>query len=267
MNATALWQNNLPATPSLTATGAQLTAHVLPHNKGAYATLMTTTYDVYGFTLLIYGSGVTATQTDQLLDVAIGPNQEHVIIPTWPCGWKSSTLQSGVYAQYFKIKIPAGTLVSARIQALITLDTVQVLMIANAGASDDPGEFFSGCDAYGINAAASQGTSHTPGNSGAESTTADIGSTTSKIYGAIAFAVQGTLANTSMTNMAYHWELVIGGVVRAEWLHATFQNELVYGPWPGTAIDCHIPVGTQLRIQAEASGTAIAQDVAFFGFY
>ncbi len=259
----AIVQSNLPATPSTTAFGTTLTANVLPHNKGTYATLLTATYDIYGFYLVLGNSGAAGTLTDMMLDVAKGPNQENVIIPEYTCGWRAAR----GFCQYYPIFIEAGALISARIQALITLDTLDLIMFANAGASGIPEQLFSGCDAYGTNSALSRGTSHTPGNSGAESTAADIGSTTTKDYGAIMFSQNGTLANTTMNASAYHWELLFGGQVRAEWYTQTETTETYNGPFPTGPRYLSIPTGTQLRVQAECAATAQAQDMAYYCFF
>jgi hypothetical protein len=261
----AIWQTNLPATPA-TTWGTQLTAHATPHDKGAYATLMTATYDVYGFWLGIAATSSSGAQTDMLLDVALGASQENVIIPEFLCGWRGS-VAAGPPMHYFPIFIPRGTLVSGRIQALITIDTAQVLMFANGGASALPGPLFSGCDAYGTSTAASQGTSHTPGNSGAESTAADIGTTAAKHYGAVMLGVGGTLADVTSGDLSYHWELQIGAVTVAEWVTRTTSAEVTLGPFPLCPFHVSIPAGTQLQVRAECSSTAEAQDVAFYCFY
>lgn len=261
----AIWQSNLSATPSNTP-GTPLTAHATPHSKGAYTTLMTTTYDVYGFTLFYAGSQTSGTQTDMMLDVALGASQQNVIVSEQLCGWRTS-LTNNLSEQYFPIFIPRGTLVSARIQALITVDVIRVWMHANGGASVTPSPLFSGCDPYGTSAAASQGTSHTPGDNGGESTAADIGATLTKNYGAIALGIGGTLTNVATTALTYHWELVVGGTVVCEWVSATNSAEYVCGPYPSDPFYCSLPAGTQLQIRGESSGTALAQDVAFYCFY
>jgi hypothetical protein len=261
----AIWQSNLAASPS-TAWGTRLTAHANPHEKGTYATLMTTTYDVYGFWLAAGGTNAAGTQTDMLLDIAIGGSQETVIVPEFLCGWRN-TPNAAISPIYFPIFIPKGTLVSGRIQALITADTCDVLMFANGGASAMPGPLFSGCDAYGTSTAASQGTSHTPGNSGAESVAANIGSTTSKHYGAVMLGIGGTLADTNAGTAQYHWELQIGGGTICEWWSNMNGGEFTLGPIPPAPFQVSIPSGTQLQVRAECSGTAEAQDVAFYCFY
>ena len=262
----AVWQSNLPAIPSITQWGTRLTAHATPHNKGAYATLMTTTYDVYGFLIGVAGSASSGVQTDMMLDIALGASQERIIIPEFLCGWRAAPTL-GAQFHYFPIFIPRGTVVSGRIQALITVDTLDVLMIANGGASAFPGPLFSGCDAYGTVIAASQGTSHTPGNSGSESTAANIGSATSKHYGAVMFSQNGTLAILTMNSLAYHWELVMGGVAVCEWVTMTTTTETVYAPTPAAPFFVSIPSGTQLQVRGECSGTGQEQDVALYCFY
>jgi hypothetical protein len=227
---------------------------------------MTTTYDVYGFWIATNGTNAATTQTDMMLDIAIGPNQENIIVPEFLCGWRQA-VNAANSPIFFPIFIPKGTLVSGRIQALITVDTADVLMFANGGASAIPGPLFSGCDAYGTSILASQGTSHTPGNSGAESTAADIGSTTSKHYGAVMLGIGGTLADTNTTTAQYHWELQIGSGTICEWWAGTNGNEYTLGPLPPVPFQVSIPSGTQLQVRAECSTTAEAQDVAFYCFY
>jgi len=256
----------MPATPSTTTWGTRLTAHATPHSKGVWATLLTTTLDAYGFWLSIAGTSTAATRTDMLIEVATGPSQENIIIQEMPCGWRA-TASVSPYVIWFPIFIPAGTLVSARIQSLITVDTADVLFYVNGGAISMPGPLFAGCDAYGIVTASSQGTSHTPGNTGAESTAANIGSTTSRAYGGVMLCVQGTMAIVVMTSIAYHWELVIGGTSVCEWRSGGNTSEYNIGPFPPAPFHTSIPESTQLQVRAEASGTAQAQDVSFLCFY
>lgn len=263
----ATWESNRPGTPGVLVWGQTLTAHATPHSKGAWTTVIAaTTYDIYGFWMAAAETRVNGARSDMMLDLAIGPNQENIIVPEWLCGWRNSPL-IGVAMHYFPIFIPRGTKISARIQALIADDTADFLFCGNAGASAMPGPMFSGCDAYGTAIASSIGTSHTPGNSGAESTAADIGGTLSKHYGAVLLGIGGTLADTTTSNLAYHWELVVGGVTVCEWYTVTDTGERQAGPYPPTPFLTSLPSGTQLQVKAECSGTAEAQDVAFYCFY
>lgn len=265
---TTTWQHNLPATPSTTQWGTRLTASATPHSKGSWATLATATYDVYGFWLGVNGSGASATRTDMMIDIGYGTasSPENIIVPEWLCGWRGLP-NLAPQMVYFPIFIPRGAVIQGRIQALIASDTADVVIWLNGGASAMPGPLFSGCDAYGTAIASSIGTSHTPGNTGSESTAANIGSTTTKHYGAVSLMTGGTLATTTQTLIAYHWELQISSVTVCEWYAITHTTEIVSGPFPPTPFYCSIPSGTQLQVRAEASGTALAQDVAFYCFY
>lgn len=259
---------NVPATPSTSTFGTRLTASATPHAKGNYAQIIASTaYDVHGLTLVIAGSGVSATRTDMMLDLAIGAAaSEVVILPEFLCGWRGGPTASpqDIFLPFF---IPKGTRIAARLQSLIASDVVDVQVHLEYGSGIPMRPLFRRADAYGTSAASSIGTSHTPGNSGAESTDASIGSTLSRDYGAIMLQVQGTLANTTMTNIAYHWELRIGGATIAEWYAGAATTELLSGPFPDHPLIRTLSAGTQLQMRAEASGTAQAHDVAFYCFY
>lgn len=264
----AIWQSNLPATPNTTQWGTRLTASGTPHAKGSWATLVTTTYDSFGFWLGTAGTSTAATRTDGMIDLGIGTagSPENIILPEWLCGWRAAP-NLGPQMVFIPIFLPRGTILQGRMQALIASDTVDVLVVLNGGASAIPGPLFSGADAYGTSAASSIGTSHTPGNTGAESTAADLGGTLAKHYGAVMLGLGGTLADTTQTTTAYHWELLVGGVTVAEWYGITHTTEAVQGPFPPAPFYASLPSGSQLQVRAEASGTAEAQDVAFYAFY
>lgn len=260
------WQNNLTATPSTGSTGTLVTASSTIHTKGTYAQLISsTTYDWHGFWLDASSTASSGAATDVLLDIAIGAaSSEQIILPDLMVGW-AQAVQSGGRGWFIPLFIPRGTRISARAQALISSDTVRILISGCTGGSGLPVPLFTNCDAYGIDAATSSGTSHTAGNTGVESTDANVGGTTSRNYGAVLIGVASQSSTT--TSIAYHWELTIGGITRAEWYTANNTSEVVWGPWPPCPLSVSIPSGTQLQVQAEASGTAQAQDVAFYCFY
>jgi hypothetical protein len=260
------WQSNLTATPNTTSPGTTVTASSTIHTKGSYTQLIaSTTYDWHGFWLYACNTNVAGSATDLLLDIAIGgAGSEQIILPDWMAGWSAAS-NAGSRALFVPIFIPRGTRIAGRCQALIASDTVSVLLFGVPGNSGLPTPLFSNCDTYGIDAATSSGTSHTPGNSGAESTAANVGGTTSRIYGAVMLGVASQSATT--TAIAYHWELMVGGVTLAEWYTNNTTSELVHGPWPPCPSRVSIPGSTQLQVRGEASGTAQAQDLAFYCFY
>ena len=268
-NYNTIWQTNLTATPNTTNAGTRTTASATPHAKGSWSTIMTATYDSYGFWLMCQGTATSATRTDSMIDIGFGTSgsPENIILPEWLTGWRG-TPNLSPQVTYFPIFIPKGAIVQIRSQALIASDTIDVNMWLCGGVSGMMGPIFAGCDAYGTAIASSIGTSHTPGSTGTESTAANIGGTMSKNYGAVMLGLGGTLATTTQTNIAYHWELVIGTFTVCEWYSQAHTTEVNSGPFPPVPYYVSVASGTQLQVRAEGSGTpALAQDIAFYCFY
>lgn len=266
-----IWQNNYDATPSLADPGIQVVASGTAHTKGSYVSLVDpVTFDSHMLMLRIADIATTATNTDMLLDIAIGDTgggNEQIILPDLLVGWtQAGNNRAGALQLYFPVFIPKGKSVRARCQSSVVSDTADVLAVLYEGAAL-PWRAFAGCDAYGVNSSGdSSGTSHTPGNTGAESSYASIGGTTSKNYRAIMLRVHPT--NTTTSNLAYHWELGISSATPpgAEWflLDTTSEEAELFPNFPYMI---NIPSGTQLQIRGECSGTAQAHDVAFYCFY
>lgn len=268
-------QSNLPATPgSGTTLATQVTAHATSHTKGSWTSLIDpVTFDVQGFWLYLGQTAGGATRTDLLVDIGIGPTgggSEQVIVSNLIGGWRHSFAAgqgSNPYATYWPIFIPKGLRVSARAQALISADTVNVLIFLSGGMSSYWFPLCAGADDYGISTATSGGTSHTPGATGAESSYASIGSTLSKNYKGAIVIPQGTMTDTTMANQAYHWELAAGSNTLAEWYYVNTTGENICGPFPPFPVMTELPSGTQLQVRAESSGAAEAQDVGIYCLY
>ncbi len=260
--------SNLPATPSTSTFGTRATGSATVNTKGAWSQVTASLpHDAYGFWLTMAGTATSATSTDMLLDIGIGAGgSEVVLVPNLLAGWLGSPTQ-GPRTLFIPIFIPKGTRVAIRNQGVIASDTVDCMFHFVSGNPSMRGNLFSGCDAYGVNSSgASAGTAHTPGNTGAESTWGNLGSTASKSYGAILPLIQvGTV--TTLTAIAYHWELGIGSVTLAEWYFMGNTGEYINGPYPAEPAAVNIASGAQLQVRAEASGTAIAFDVAAYCFY
>lgn len=261
------WQNNLQATPASQIPGTVLTANATIHTKAtSYTTLIAaTTYESFGFWLCFTASQAGNAASNMLCDIAIGAAaSEVIIVPDIQCGWRGIA-STAMWAHYYPIYVPRGVRLSARTQALITADTVSCAIFLNGGAGG-LGPIFTGCDVYGVDAANSRGTLHTPGNTGAESTDANVGSATSRSYGAIALEI-GCGALTSVNAIAYHWELTDGTNTIAEWYHASNAAEYIAAFMPNAPYYWCIPEGTQLMIQGEGSGTSQEHDVQYRCFF
>ncbi len=262
-----LSSGNLPATPSVTVEGTSVAASGSIHTKGSYVQLIAaTTYDSYGFFLYISNTLSAGADTSQLLDVAIGAAaSEVVILPNFLCGCRNGGAAARMNGFFIPIFIPRGARIAARIQALISADTLHIVVQPNYGRSGPYRNIYTGCDAYGVDTADSGGTAHTPGNSGAESTDANVGTTLSRNYKAVMMGL--SFPGTNAGNDAFHWELTNGTDTFAEWMSADGSSEEITGPFPNYPLEIPLPSGMQLMVQAESSTTGTLHDVAFYCFY
>ena len=142
------WASGLAATPSLTTTSVRLTANATTQLKGAYVQIIAATaYDVHGFWCTFGGSGVSATRTDQMMDIAIGAATETVILPEFLTGWRAAATV-GPQAVFFPFFIAKGTRIAARLQALIVSATLDVMFTLVYGTGPRPPQLYSRAHAY-----------------------------------------------------------------------------------------------------------------------
>jgi len=173
------------AETNLTATarnGTTVTNAAGTHTKGAYATLMTPAYDVFGLLVIVHTVVVAATDTGLLVDIAYGAG-DTIVIPDINAGQAAinaiggaSTAAGGGKAFYFPgLNIPAGNAIKARSQTTVNNDSVGVVVFTES-RSRYVGVVENSWVAYGVNAASSRGTSVTPA-SGAFGAWTEIGTT------------------------------------------------------------------------------------------
>lgn len=130
----ACFESNLTAGSAQARLGTSLTAHATPHTKAAsYTTLIASTAQiVHGIWVAGFDVEVSATATGQLLDIATGAASAEVDIISnidmgAACFSGGGTQTSNGKIFYFPgLSIPASTRISARIQALITVDLLSV---------------------------------------------------------------------------------------------------------------------------------------------
>jgi len=130
------------------------------------------------------------------------------------------------------------------------------------------GNYFSKCDDYGVATATSNGTAHTSGNTGTESSFASLGSTLSRNYGAVMLVPQGKTDSTVLAALIYHFELGIGGSQLNGYEIRAITNTaeyLMFGPSMPMLVN--LPSGTQLQVRGECSGTADSIDFGAYCFY
>lgn len=262
-------QNNAAATPSTTAPGTTVTGAGSAHTKGPWTQLIAALNgDCIELALAVTNTASAGVQTDALIDIGVGgAGSETALISNIPAGWRSTLIASpGPPVLILPVSIPRGTRLSARAQGLELSKAVNILVSARIAPSGGPAPAYQGCDVIGAVAASSQGTSHTPGNSGAFSSWASIGSATGRTYRAIGFVPQGSM-NTAMNNALYRFEAGINSNALGSWTFGASVNEasgLIIPPRP---VPCLVPEGSQLQVRATCSTTAQALDVVLLGFY
>ncbi len=153
-----MWVPGLAATDSSFQTsGTTITAHATPHTKGSWVSVVASTpFDV---TLLgVAGSDTRLSNADssQLTDIGIGAT-EVVLIDNIPSGYSAIDINGGKVA-WFPVHIPSGTRISARMQALITVDVVDIRLFLYGKSSWSSTPTFQSIDTIGALTASSHGT-------------------------------------------------------------------------------------------------------------
>jgi hypothetical protein len=138
------------------------------------------------------------------------------------------------------------------------------------GASSVPWAGFKAADAYGVTSSgASVGTViASPATAGTESAWTSVGSTTTRPYGGLLLGCQGTQADITMAQIAYHIEVGVSSTTFGEYWFCTDSSEWTAGPIPAFPYMGKIPTGSQLQIRYEQSGTDTQDiDFALYGLY
>ncbi len=155
-----MWLPNSAATDSSFQTaGTTVTAHATPHTKGSWVSLVASApFDV---TLLGVGSSdltsASGTDTSQLTDIGVGVT-EKVLIANIPTGYSALRIDQGPSSAWFPVEIPSGTKISARMQALITVDTTDIRLFMFGKSSWSSTPVFQSVDTLGALTASSHGT-------------------------------------------------------------------------------------------------------------
>ena len=251
-----MWLPGLAATDnSFQTTGTTVTAHATPHTKGSWVQLVASTpFDV---TMLGVGSedstSQSGTNTSQLTDIGIGAT-EIVLIDNIPTGYSALQVGSAGPA-WFPVEIPSGTKISARMQALITVDVVDIQLFMYGGSSWSSVPMFQSVDTLGALTASSHGTVLSGGS------IAEIIASTAEDYKALGWGVDGGGSTSLGTNTEL--ELFVGAGAAEKTLidnlhYFTGATERVNITVPSKGIlpmEMNIPAGSRLSAQTAVSTT------------
>jgi hypothetical protein len=209
--------------------------------------------------ILIDPAGGTSWSTDPLISDLLTGQAD--------AGTTNSDALPIVY--HFPIWIKSGTSIGLRAQTARATDVSGRVWLYAYGGNANPSSWWCGqhVTTIGVDTATSQGTNHTPGNSGAYSTWADLGSPLPATCGALQFAVQGTNTDTTQAGLQYFFEFGVGSTrIGPNIWRSTTTGE------NGTTISGGVlfsaqPSGTQLQVRATCSGTAEILDVAAYAVH
>lgn len=260
-------QNYTAGTRPSNTMGTGLTASASLHTLGTRVELIAATaYEAEWCRIMFLNSFVSATLTDQLTNIYIGAAGVEVpLISNLLSGW-SASVTVGVPAQYwFPLRIPRGSRISADMQALITVDTVEILF--EYGVSNGEHWVGSGVETLGAVTATSKGTAITPGGA-SEGSFASIGTSTRRYR----YLNMGAMGNNDTTIVAetITWDVGAGGAL-LQGMQDNYTLDLAaesQSQWSPRGWPCDIPSGTALQLRGQASGTPSgAQTGCLYGVY
>jgi len=231
-----------------------VTANASANTKGTYTELIASTaFATIG--VLITIKRLSSTLADCLVDIAVGAaGSEVVLVPNILFSSKSGLFPCGIF--FVPLSVPAGTRVSARIQATTgsTTLTVGIHMIGGEGLPT-----VQRCENWGAATADSGGVAVNPG------AVADTKGVYSELIAASAFAVSwivvciGNLINGTETTANYQLDIAIGAAAAEQVLvpnlHFIVDAAFDFGFPQFFALPCSIPAGTRVAARSQSSTT------------
>lgn len=254
------------ARPSNTM-GTVLTASATPHTLGSITQIIaSTTYEAEWFRIYVNNSAVSATITDQLLNIYVGgAGSEVLFIDSLLCGWAAPVASGAATIYWFPVRIPRGTRISGALRALIASDTVQVMI--DYGVSNGEHWVGGGIETLGADTANSRGTAVTPGST-SDGSWATIG-TSGRRYRYLMPGIAGN-NDTSLVAETIAWDVGSSSAVYQNmadfWTYdSTSENQ---GPWLPRGWWCDVPSGTSLQVRGQSSTTPSGlQYACLYGVY
>lgn len=234
--------------------GTLVTASSTIHTLGTRVELVASTaYEADWCRITCLNTGVSATLTDQLLNIYIGPQgSETILIANIQSGWSSPVTVGIPVILWFPLRIPRGSRISADLQALISSDNCSVVF--EYGFTNGETWAGSGVETLGANTAASRGTAITPGGV-SEGSWVSIGTSTQK-YHYLLPALMGN-NDTTLTAGANSWDVGTGSNVLQEMqdFYSFDSGSEVQSQWLPRGFWCDVASGTALQLRGQNSAT------------
>lgn len=238
--------------------GTTVTTGGTASTKGSYASLLTTTFDVYWIEILAFAYGTTATDSQGVMDIATGAATQEIIIPDLMmgfCGLYSSTAP-GPKRWSFPLYIPSGTEIWARAAGQRVSTALTVVIYCYGGNAMPPYRVGRKVTTYGMGTVPI-GTTIVPGASTAEGAWTQITASTSEDHFAFFPSFQpGT--DTTLNPLAYYVDIGTGAATEEEigqsFIYATGSDERMQGPFGNLPCFADVPSGTRLAMRVSCSG-------------
>ena len=239
-----------------------VTASATPHTKGSWVELdASTSQDAYLINVNLHDSSLSGTNTGMLVDIGIGGSgSEVVLIPNLLAGWKS-----GSNSTVIPLYIPAGNRLSARVQAVIGSDTVNVgvRLLSSPNSFLHDMRQFGNVVTYGADEANSRGTRVFSSVADAKGAWIELTASTTEPHSAIGVSAQGD-TDVSLTGQTPFIDIGFGAISSEEMLLsnlrcATSSSEIVRLEdleIAAMGIGRTLPVGTRLVVRCQYPTTA-----------
>lgn len=264
----------MTASQAVTTIGTAVTAGANNADGTAVSAMGPLTHDVEYITIeistFLISAGNGATLLSLLVDPAGGTSWSTLIASLNAGGTPLISTTTNFSRQYhFPLWIKAGSTLGLQARTAHSATLTGQVLIKCYGGNKNPGSWWAGqkVTSYAITAAASTGTNHTPGASGAFSTWTNLGATLAHDASAFQFGIGGTNSNVTASSRALHFEFGFSSVRvgppvyfntgTAEQGFMMQQGPLFYSA----------PVGAQMMVRGVSSGTAQDIDVCYYAVH
>lgn len=248
--------------------GTAVTTGASSGTKGTAVELITSTsFDAYWVVIVASEYGFAATNAQGCLDILTGAATEEVLIPNLlmgGCGTFGTTTSHGSKQWAFPLYIPAGSRIAAQAAGARTSTAMRVQIHLYGGNGYPPFRVGSKVTTYGVSAVPN-GTTVTPGASGAEGSWTQITASTTEDHFAFFPSFQ-VGADTVWVAGVLAVDLGVGAATESMiyegWWYGKDTGEMMDGPHPNMPCFQDVPSGTRLTLRASNSG---ANDASYNG--
>lgn len=241
--------------------GTSVTTGAAADTKGTAVELVAATaFDVFWVTVIARGYGTSAAASQGCLDLLIGAATEEVLIPNMlmgHCGGRNGLNSClGWKVWDFPLYIGAGSRLAAQAAGARVNTAFQVGLYLYGGVGSPNFRVGSKVTTYGVSAVPN-GTTVTPGASGAEGAWAEMTASTSEDHFALVPSFQPT-GDSTLNFLTFAVDLGLGAATEEEiaqsyWFR-TDTAETMDGPMPSIPHFQDIPSGSRLTMRASNSG-------------